>query len=83
MIDVRMNLDVLGLGKRIKQLVRIVIINDGTGTEHRGNYTYKIHGRDGRLIKMGAIRNWARKSKTPIKLLQAVINDAYPEKANG
>jgi hypothetical protein len=79
MIDVRMNLDSFGLGVRVNQLVRIVISNDGTGTEHRGNYKYQIYGRDGRFLKEGAIRNWPRKSKVPIRLLQAVINDAYPK----
>jgi hypothetical protein len=77
-IDVRMNLDSYGLGVRVKQLVRIVISNDGTGTQERGNYKYQIYGRDGRFLKEGTIRNWPRKAKVPIRLLQAVINDAYP-----
>ena len=78
MIDVRMNLDTFGLGIKIQQLVRIVISNDGTGTVNRGNYKYKVFGKSNRLLKEGCILNWARRSKSPIKLLQAVVNDAYP-----
>lgn len=80
MIDVQMNLNAGGRGTRISQLVRVVIVNDGQGTAARGNYDYVIYGKHNREIKRGRIENWPRKSKTPIKLLQAIINDAYPEK---
>lgn len=73
-----MNLNALGLGARVSQLVRIVIVNDGTGSTHRGNYDYVIYGKRNRELKRGRIPYWPRQSKTPIKLLQAVINDAYP-----
>lgn len=78
MIDVKMILNTHGLGKQVSQLVRILIINDGTALANRGNYDYIIYGRRNRELKRGRIVNWPRQSKAPIKLLQAVINDAYP-----
>lgn len=65
----------------ISTLVKIKIYNDGTGTVARGNYQYTIGGRNGRPMKCGSIKNWARKSKSPLALLQRVINDAYPKGA--
>ena len=64
---------------KISNLVKIKICNDGTGNSARGNYQWMICGRNGRLMKRGNIHNWARNSKTPLALLQRVINDAYPK----
>lgn len=80
MINVQMNLDQFGLGRNITTLVRIVIVNDGSGTATRSSYDYLIYGKHNREIKRGRIENWPRQAKTPIKLLQAVINHAYPDK---
>jgi hypothetical protein len=77
-IDVRMNLDSKGFGVKVSQLVRIVISNDGHGTVTHGNYKYQIYGRRGQFLKEGRIERWPRKAKVPIRLLQAVINHAYP-----
>ena len=65
----------------ISTLVKIRIVNTGTGTLARGNYHYTISGRNGRHMKVGYINNWPRNSKTPLALLQRVINDAYPKGA--
>jgi len=63
---------------RDQDLVRITIINTGTGSEKRGNYSWKIYGRRNQLLRSGSILDWPRKSKTALALLQRVINDAYP-----
>lgn len=60
------------------QLVKIVITNDGTGTMKKGNYDYAIRGKKNQLLKKGRIEGWSRQAKTPLALLQKVINTAYP-----
>jgi hypothetical protein len=77
-IYVEMNLH-SAITQKKSTLVTIVIINDGTGTAKRGNYDYTIHGRKKQRLKSGRIEGWPRQSKTACALLQAVINDAYPE----
>lgn len=78
MIDVLMNLDSFGLGKKITQLARIKIWNDGTGSKNVGNYKYEIRGKSNRLMKAGMIAGFPRKAKHSVKLLQLVLDDAYP-----
>ncbi len=80
MLEVKMNLHSAITGQS-STLVRIVICNTGTGTHTSGNYTWSIWGRRGQMLKQGAIKNWARKSKTAAALLQRVLNDAYPKGA--
>lgn len=53
--------------------------NQGAGTPTMGTYAYEIRGRKGHLMKTGTIHRFPRKSQHAIKLLQKVINDAYPE----
>lgn len=62
----------------ITELVKIKISNDGTGTQKRGNYRWTITGKRGRKMKEGRLVNWPRLSKTPLELLQRIINTAYP-----
>lgn len=66
--------------RKTSQLVKINIINDGTGTIRKGNYSYTIRGKRNQLLKEGVIKNWSRIAKPPLALLQEVINDAYPPK---
>lgn len=61
------------------ELLEIKIANLGTGTSTIGNYRYEIRGKKGHLMKVGHILGYPRKRKHAIKLLQLVINDAYPE----
>jgi len=83
MIVCTMNLVSAVSKKRDAVLVTITIANDGTTTGNdfkKGSYNWTIHGRSGRLLKRGHLANWPRMSKTPLALLQRVINDAYPPK---
>ena len=62
------------------ELVSIRIVNDGTGTPTLGNYTFRITGKNSKqVLKQGAVKDWPRKSKTALALLQRVINTAYPK----
>lgn len=45
----------------------------------KGTYFYEIRGKKGRLMKTGTIYRFPRKTQHAIKLLQKVVNDAYPE----
>jgi len=65
----------------ISQLARIRLWNDGTGTQERGNYHWEIRGKGNRFMKNGELKNWPRKSKTALALLQKVINVSYPKGA--
>jgi len=78
MIVVHMDLNSAITGQQ-SQLCKILIINDGNGTKNRGNYSYSIWGKNNRLMKQGHIKNWPRLAKHSILLLQAVLEDAYPQ----
>lgn len=64
------------------ELVSIKIVNTGTGSKTRGNYWYEIRGKRRRLLKSGEVANWPRLHKSPLALLQKVINSAYPKEAS-
>lgn len=78
MIRVAMELFPHGDRSRRSTLATVIIVNDGTGTLRRGNYVWRVAGRNDRTLKTGVVKNWPRLSKTPIALLQRVVNEAYP-----
>lgn len=75
MIRVTMKLDSHGLGLNISTLATVEIINDGTGTATRGNYNVKAMSKTGYVIRTGRIENWAHKSKPPLALLSAALQE--------
>jgi len=80
MIEVTMMLYPHGYTAHQRTLATIRIVNDGTGTLTRGNYRWSIMGKNNkRVLKHGVLLNWPRQSKTPVALLQKVINTAYPK----
>lgn len=72
-----MELDKHGLGRDVRTLCSLEIVNDGTGTGTHGNYRWKLMGRDGRTIKHGRLDNWPRQAKSPGQMLHAVLEQAY------
>jgi len=57
-------------------LGRITIANDGTGTKSRGNYKYRIRGKDDRAIAEGRIEGFPRTRRLAVDLLARVLADA-------
>jgi len=70
-----MNLDYHGLGTRISPLAEVTITNDGTGSPTRGNYNVRAIGKNGRTIRCARIEGWHRKSKPPLALLSAALQE--------
>ncbi len=62
-----------------RTLASMVIVNDGTGSETRGNYDYLVAGKRG-LVGMGRgrIENWHRQSQHVWKLVRRVLAEVYP-----
>jgi len=73
MIVVDVKLDQYGLGEKITPLARVLIHNDGTGTDLRGNY-YTCAFRKGMLSgkpqRIGRVKNHPRKSAHVLTLLR-------------
>ena len=70
-----MELDSHGLGTRVSTLAEVIIINDGTGTATRGNYDVRAKSKKGWTIRKGRVENWPRKSKPPLALLSAALQE--------
>jgi len=63
-------------GKRTKTIAKAIIINDGTGTEKRGNYKYTLWLRKNKPSwKKGEIKNFPRKSYNVFKLIKRMLNE--------
>ncbi len=75
MIRVSMNLDVHGLGVKVSTLATVEITNDGTGTPTRGNYNVRALSKTGYVIRKARVENWRRKSKPPLALLSAALQE--------
>lgn len=74
MIVVEANLVSAISADRDANLCRVVIINDGTGTGSRGNYTVGLYARNnGRLIRQARVENWPRNAKPAWRLIQAAF----------
>ena len=75
MIRITMQLDSHGLGTRVSTIAEVTITNDGTGTATRGNYDVRAIGKNGQTVRVARIENWARKSKPPLALLSAALQE--------
>jgi len=75
MIRVSMKLDSHGLGVRVSTLAEVTITNDGTGTPTRGNYNVVAIGKKGRVIRRARVEHWPRKTKPPLALLSAALQE--------
>lgn len=67
-----------------KTLGSIVIINDGTGTATKANYTVKIIGKSnnaGSPIRKGRVRGYRRKARPQFELIiEALLSCGYTAK---
>lgn len=75
MIRITVELDCHGLGTQVSTLSVVTIVNDGTGTPSRGNYDVRATSKNGRVVRIGRIENWARDSKPPLALLSAALQE--------
>lgn len=75
MIRITIELWPYGSQERSRLLGTMDIINDGTGTKERGNYTIRFRDKAGRVFKNSKVKNWPRISKSIWKLIQRVFQD--------
>jgi len=63
-------------GRKEKVIARGIIINDGTGTKKRGNYSYALQLKSRNYIwRSGKIKNFPRKSYNVWKLIKRVLDE--------
>ena len=63
MIEVNVVLNVYGLGDR-HEIARLTIVNDGSGTQSRGNYIVRAYRKNTNyIIREGYVENWPRTQK--------------------
>jgi hypothetical protein len=72
-IVIPIELHPFGFAHNKRDLGRIVIVNDGTGSATRGNYSVRVEGKGGRVIRDGLVLNWPRKSKPVFELVIAAL----------
>ena len=80
MIQVSIDLNKFGMGVHIETLCTIRIWNTGIGTVDLGEYGYEIRDKDDSIMVKGDIKNHPRQNTHITKLLQKVLNDAFPIK---
>lgn len=59
--------------RKVTELGRVEIINDGTGSELRGNYDVHRIGQHSRWLGVGRVENHPRKSRTIFNLLRKAL----------
>ena len=62
-------------GKSKKVIAEAIIVNDGTGTEKRGNYRFTLWLKKRDFWHNGIIKNFPRKSYNIWELLKRVLNE--------
>lgn len=77
MIKITIELYRFGNPSDKKTLATATIANDCTGTQSRGNYTYKLAKASGKLWKSGKIKGFSRKSRSVWRLLYLILKDVY------
>lgn len=74
MIEVTMELRSAVSSSRDRNLCRLEIANDGTGTATRGNYNVRLYARNnGRLIRTARVESWPRNARPAWCLLAAAM----------
>lgn len=73
MIVVPVILDVYGAGKLHRTLCTVHIINDGTGTDSRGNYIVRALSKSMKVMREGKVENWPRKNRHVIDLVAEAL----------
>jgi len=69
-------------GRKEKEIAKIIIINDGTGTKRRGNYKFAIWlKRRAHSWRTGEIKNFPRMSYNVVNLLWRCLNENFKSKS--
>ncbi len=88
MIVVKIELWPLGSEERRREIGRMYIANDGSGTQVRGNYKAVVCRRGTtenplrgrvRAVREGHVENYPRKSANVWKLIMRCLRSAFPE----
>lgn len=77
MLEIEIRLNRHGRGKKVKTLCTMTIVNDGTGSQSRGNYDIAISSADGRVFCKGRVENWPRRQHHVIDLVRTAILAAH------
>ena len=77
MIVINVELWPHGDEKKKKSLGTMVIKNDGTGTNDRGNYEFSLRGKGGRPMASGGILDWPRNRFHVWQLIHRVLSIKY------
>ena len=77
MIVIQVELWSHGDAKKKKSLGTMVIKNDGTGTNSRGNYQFFLHGKSGRPMGSGGILDWPRNRFHVWQLIHHILGQKY------
>lgn len=73
---IRITIDLIPMGIR-KDRITIAggdIVNDGTGTNERGNYTYRFYAGK-KIYKKGKVLNFNRMEKNIWQLIEKIIKE--------
>ena len=62
-------------GKRKKIIAQAIIVNDGTGTEKRGNYKFTLWLKRHNFWHNGTIKDFPRKSYNVWRLIKRMLNE--------
>jgi hypothetical protein len=73
MIKVTVELHKGGQGGEVVPLGVVIIGNDGTGTETRGNYVTRQLSKMGHTVRAGSVVNHARKAESIWRLVRKAI----------
>jgi hypothetical protein len=65
--------------REVKTIATAHIVNEGTGTELRGNYRMWLMGKNCRAMTDVRITNWPRKSKHVWQLISRMLKEIYPK----
>ena len=79
-IVVRVELWPFGSEENKKEFGLLKIVNDGTGTQSRGNYHFGLFGKTNRLMNKGEIKGWPRKQKHVWALIHRVLGEKYVQR---
>lgn len=81
MIVIKVELWPWGFESRKRELGRMHITNDGSGTAKRGDYKVAVmrKGTTNKVQREGEVKDYPRQSYTVWRLVQRALRSAFPE----
>lgn len=64
-------------GMKGKEIARAEIVNEGTGTQQRGNYRYALWGKQVKAWRVGSIEDFPRKSYNVWHLVFKILSEVF------